>query len=84
MVIKDLKDAHGEGSWNLLFQRRLRVWEAQQFDDLLLRLQSVHLDPSKRDMLCWKWATDNCFSVKSAYNKWEHEDSSSNWLLGSI
>ncbi|KAI8548067.1 hypothetical protein RHMOL_Rhmol07G0243600 [Rhododendron molle] len=83
-VIRDLKDANGDGRWNLLFQRSLRDWEAQQFDDLLMRLQVVILDQSRRDMMCWRWAFDNCFSVKSVYNKWEQMGLSSNRVMGSI
>ncbi|XP_058223037.1 uncharacterized protein LOC131332760 [Rhododendron vialii] len=83
-VIRDLKDASDGGRWNLFFQRSLRDWEAQQFDDLLMHLQPVILDQSRCDMVCWRWASDNCFSLKSVYNKWEQMGFSSNLVMGSI
>lgn len=84
MVISGVKDARGDGGWNILFQRRLRHWEVLQFDELLLRLQSVTLDQSKRDVLRWRWCSDNCFSVRSVYNKWEELGSTNNGVMGSI
>lgn len=57
--------------WDLTFRRRLRVWEADQVEDLKWRLSSVSLQPRVGDSLRWKWDsksnTEYFFSVKSCY-----------------
>ncbi|KAI8560877.1 hypothetical protein RHMOL_Rhmol04G0290000 [Rhododendron molle] len=58
------------------------AWSWTVLKKLLLRLQSVILDQSKRDELRWRWASDNCFSVKSVYNKWEQSGFTNNWVMG--
>ncbi|KAI8536209.1 hypothetical protein RHMOL_Rhmol10G0238200 [Rhododendron molle] len=58
--------------------------EKQEMDNLKQRLQRVSLNPSKPDVLQWRWTGDGIFSVKSAYGQWELLTHSSNALIGSL
>lgn len=67
-----------------MFRRRPFRRENQELENLKQRLQGVTLDPTKPDILQWRWAVDGNFSVKSAYGHWELISHSNNALLESI
>ncbi|KAI8524775.1 hypothetical protein RHMOL_Rhmol13G0175300 [Rhododendron molle] len=70
--------------WELLFRRRPFGREKQEMENLKRRLQGVILNPTKPDLLQWRWAADRNFPVKSAYEQWEITSHSNNALLGSL
>lgn len=71
------------GCWELLFRRRPFGREKYEMENLKQRLQGVTLNPTKLDLLQWRWAVDRNFSVKSAYDHWEVFSHSNNGLFGS-
>lgn len=73
MTISSIEGGGGDKRWRLLFHRDLFAWEVKELGVLRLRLESLWLDNSRSDKLCWKWALDNSFTLKSVYNKWKKE-----------
>lgn len=60
-------------SWELLFRRRLFIWEEGQLEVLKQMLNGAYLIPNGVDYLKWNWDhISGMFSVKSFYDKWEN------------
>ncbi|KAI8573719.1 hypothetical protein RHMOL_Rhmol01G0298200 [Rhododendron molle] len=70
-MISSVGEILENGRWALTFTRSLHVWENQQLESLLLRLQNVYLDPSKPDSFKWKWTADRGFTVRLVYRQGE-------------
>ncbi|KAG5564453.1 hypothetical protein RHGRI_000594 [Rhododendron griersonianum] len=70
-----------EPAWNLLFKRRLRVWQEEQKQRLLQKLQGYQMDRSRDDIMEWRWNANKIFSLSSAYAEWENQMQNQNgWL----
>lgn len=79
-----ISELRGDGEWDLQFRRLPFVGEAEQQELLKQRLQGIILDPSKPDVVRWRWLGDGRFTVRSAYDKWESLTYSNNDTLGSL
>ncbi|MCI31069.1 hypothetical protein A2U01_0052280 [Trifolium medium] len=58
---------NGEWRWDLLWRRKLFVWEVGLLDDLMGALNSYQMS-NTQDLWVWKHDATGIFSVKSAYS----------------
>jgi len=55
--------------WNLLWRRRMLVWEEEQLSNLNNLLLSVSPEQDNQDKWVWSFDNSGCYSSKSAYQR---------------
>jgi hypothetical protein len=64
--VAEIWSGEGGSRWNLIWRRRLFVWEGTLLEDFVGVLQDVNLT-AQEDSWRWKYDTNGVFSVKSTY-----------------
>lgn len=80
-----MAEFYSNSSWQVSFRRNLNDWEIVDFCQLLLQLESTHIDQNKVDSLVWKESKDRKFTVRNCYSllmkQAGHSDTSWPWKV---